>query len=90
MHYSYVDRTSTAVGGSYYGSGSGRFLLDEVKCVGNETSLDHCKHNGWTAHDCHYWEAAGVQCSMLSSKYLIKFVLNVQYLCYILMLYMAK
>ena len=90
MCNSCVDSTATAVGGSYYGDGSGRFLLDEVKCAGNETSLDHCNHNGWTVHDCNYWEAAGVQCSMLSSKYLMNLVLNVHYICYKIMLYMAK
>ena len=39
---------------------SAPFLLDNVNCVGNETSLEQCEHD--TTHDCDSNEKAGVTC----------------------------
>lgn len=33
------------------GDVSGPILLDDVKCIGNETSLDDCKHSAWGVHN---------------------------------------
>ena len=37
--------------------------LDNVACVGNESRIRDCKHNGWGRHNCYYSETAGVQCT---------------------------
>ena len=39
------------------------FWLDNVWCVGNESRIRDCKHNGWGRHNCDYRETAGVQCT---------------------------
>ena len=46
-----------------YGEGEGRILLDEVECLGMESSLLDCLHNGVGRHNCRHSEDAGVMCS---------------------------
>lgn len=55
--------SSKALLRSYYGSGDGNVLLDEVECIGTETSINQCEHNDWKKHDCYSWEIAAVKCS---------------------------
>jgi len=52
--------------GQQYGSGEGEIWLDNVLCVGSETDLAQCKHNGWAQHDCEHYEDVSVSC--VSSK----------------------
>ena len=47
---------------AYYGEGTGRILLDNVHCLGNESSLDSCRNGGVGDHDCDHSEDAGVRC----------------------------
>ena len=47
---------------AYYGKGSGRILLDEVNCKGDELHLLECAHSGKNQHDCMHDEDAGVEC----------------------------
>ncbi|XP_043505908.1 uncharacterized protein LOC122526519 isoform X4 [Polistes fuscatus] len=50
--------------GGYYGNldPPTRFLVDQLKCRGNETSLRHCDFEGWGVHNCQPEEAVGVVC----------------------------
>ena len=53
---------------SPFGHGSGSFILDGVKCVGTETSVFGCPHNGEGVHDCNSAEWAGVKCTRSNFK----------------------
>ena len=46
------------------GSGprTGPVWLNEVRCVGNESSISECVHIGWGDHDCWHNYDAGVVC----------------------------
>ncbi|KAB0348841.1 hypothetical protein FD754_013698, partial [Muntiacus muntjak] len=52
-----------APGEAHFGEGSGKILLDNVQCKGQEEHLDACAHAGWFAHNCGHGEDAGVVCS---------------------------
>ena len=58
----------------YYSSSTLTFYhLDDVGCVGNETALIQCEHNGIGVENCDEGqEDAGVKCSCMYSK-LVKY-----------------
>ncbi|XP_013420480.1 neurotrypsin-like [Lingula anatina] len=46
----------------YYGQGSGRIWIDELKCTGNEYNIMECTRNPWGTNDCSHAEDVGVIC----------------------------
>ena len=53
----------TAVNGGHFPSGGGNIFLDDVDCVGGESSIENCVHAGWSKSNCGHSEDAGVICS---------------------------
>ncbi|KAM7142967.1 neurotrypsin isoform 2-T2 [Molossus nigricans] len=51
---------------AHFGEGSGPVLLDEVRCTGNELSLEQCPKSAWGEHNCGHREDAGVSCTPLT------------------------
>ncbi|XP_076288691.1 uncharacterized protein LOC143213077 isoform X2 [Lasioglossum baleicum] len=50
--------------GGFYGNldPPTRFMVDQLQCRGNETSLRECDFEGWGVHNCQPEEAVGVVC----------------------------
>jgi len=38
--------------------------MDNVQCVGTETDLDDCEHNGWALHNCIHSEDVSISCGI--------------------------
>jgi len=61
----FVDALS-APGSARFGEGSGNILLDDVQCLGNESSIENCQHRGWNNDNCGHSQDASVICSSMS------------------------
>ena len=48
---------------AYHGSAGDDFIMDDVKCKGDEKDLEECEHR-YNNHDCRVQEAAGVVCQV--------------------------
>uniref|UniRef100_A0A8C6K9E0 SRCR domain-containing protein n=1 Tax=Nothobranchius furzeri TaxID=105023 RepID=A0A8C6K9E0_NOTFU len=57
-----------AWGQAHFGKGSGNVWLDEVRCSGNELTLEQCPKSAWGEHNCLHSEDAGVSCSPLTGN----------------------
>ncbi|KAL5012866.1 hypothetical protein ScPMuIL_011417 [Solemya velum] len=49
-------------------AGSGPIWLDDVRCLGTESSITGCRHNRWGQHNCNHNEDAGVSCMDSASR----------------------
>ena len=45
-----------------YGPGSGKIWFDGLECVGDESNITDCPHDGLGVHDCSHFDDAGVIC----------------------------
>ncbi len=50
-------------------NGAGQIWLDNVQCVGTETTLASCPHLPFGSHNCGHIEDAGVRCLALQSMF---------------------
>ena len=67
-------QASRAFRGATHGQGFGPIWMDDVKCLGFESHLYECRHNGWRKHNCGHREDASVQCSNGPSTSVIRLV----------------
>ena len=51
-----------AYNNAHFGEGSGSIWLDNLHCVGSETTPLDCPHGGFGIHNCRHNEDAGAQC----------------------------
>ncbi|XP_048011949.1 scavenger receptor cysteine-rich type 1 protein M130-like isoform X2 [Megalobrama amblycephala] len=52
-----------ALGGAYFGPGSGLILVGATFCAGSESTLKNCGSTGWSIHTCTHNHDASVICS---------------------------
>lgn len=48
---------------------STRIWLDEVECIGYESSIAECQHNPWGYHNCGHREDVSISCNTLDDSY---------------------
>lgn len=58
----YPDAIDVLLAG-YYGHGAGPVWLNSLKCLGNETDLFTCVHDGFGSHSCKDDQDVSVKCS---------------------------
>ena len=48
---------------AFYGEGSGQIWLQDLRCLGNESTIGDCPHDGWGYTSfCDHYEDVGIKC----------------------------
>ena len=47
---------------AFYGEGNGQVWLNNLYCVGTESSIKNCLHGGWGMNNCSHSQDVGVKC----------------------------
>ena len=63
-----LPQATAATKGLSFGEGTGPIMMDNVKCVGNESSLLFCPRSELGEKDCAHFEDSGVVCGPPSGK----------------------
>ena len=50
---------------------AGPVLIDETRCVGDETRLINCRHNGIGTHNCGHSQDVGLRCVIRKCEILL-------------------
>ena len=53
---------------AYYGQGTGSILLDDVGCLGSESSLFSCSHRGVGIHNCDHSKGVSIRCGNIEGE----------------------
>ena len=48
---------------AFYGEGNGQVWLNNLHCVGTESSIKYCSHRGWGMNNCSHSQDVGIQCT---------------------------
>jgi hypothetical protein len=73
-------RSGSVASKEQYGAGTGRILLDDVKCAGTESSIFDCPHRPWGDSNCGNDEDVGVKCKGIVYHFKIH-ICNTALLC---------
>lgn len=46
-----------------YGPGTGSIWLDDLRCIGYESSVEDCQHMPWGLSNCEHNEDVGLRCT---------------------------
>jgi len=67
---------------THYGPGEGVIWMDNVQCVGSETDLASCEHNGWGQHNCRHYEDVSISCGIGKKSLSCHHCRDMCYSCY--------
>ena len=59
----YPSEGAVAIGGAYYGEGSGPVVLRRMECKGTEGTIDNCSFEGPFHTNCGHSQDASVNCT---------------------------
>lgn len=67
--YYLLRKTSESYPQAKYGKGAGPIWLDDLNCLGSESSIDECDHRGWGVSNCRHNEDLSIRCIPINGNY---------------------